>query len=56
MSVERMLLLRESDQALRESQNDVIIASLLRDGWVEVTGVAEYEERCTKELHPTLKA
>lgn len=45
---ERTLLLWEEngeDSRLHESYNDVKTAFMLKDGWVDVTGVKEYEER-----------
>ena len=48
---ERTLLLDSSPRLgarIRESYNDVATTALLADGWIDVTGVAEYEDYCTK--------
>lgn len=55
MSGERCILLKVESGELRESQNDVVTSSLLVAGWVDVTGVPEFEKLCTERLHRDVK-
>jgi hypothetical protein len=44
---ERFLLLAENPKRLLESYNDVATVARLAEGWVDVTGVPEYEDQMT---------
>lgn len=43
---ERILLLH--DDRIREVYNDVAAVYLLSEGWIDVTGVQEFEDACTR--------
>ena len=45
---ERTLLLGPDEDVIREVYNDVALQSLLSKGWIDVTGLEEFEEHCTR--------
>lgn len=56
MVADRYLLLNEQTNELRESVDDVKTVAMLAQGWVDVTGLPEFEQRCTEELHRDISA